>query len=64
MNALFLSQQRKAKLTFLGMGIGLGLTFLPALSVAAHHFSRRRGLVMGIMTSGRPGLDLLLHPHP
>ncbi|KAJ7119481.1 major facilitator superfamily domain-containing protein [Mycena epipterygia] len=35
-----------------GMGIGLGLTFLPALSVAAHHFSRRRGLVMGIMTSG------------
>ncbi|KAJ7725903.1 major facilitator superfamily domain-containing protein [Mycena metata] len=35
-----------------GMGIGLGLTFLPALAVTAHHFSRRRGLAMGIMTSG------------
>ncbi|KAJ7280356.1 major facilitator superfamily domain-containing protein [Mycena rebaudengoi] len=35
-----------------GLGIGLGLTFLPALSVAAHHFSRRRGLAMGIMTCG------------
>ncbi|KAJ7034713.1 major facilitator superfamily domain-containing protein [Mycena alexandri] len=34
------------------MGIGLGLTFLPALAVAAHHFSQRRGLAMGIMTSG------------
>ncbi|KAJ7475200.1 major facilitator superfamily domain-containing protein [Mycena galericulata] len=35
-----------------GLGIGLGLTFLPALSVAAHHFTRRRGLVIGLMTSG------------
>ncbi|KAJ6482133.1 major facilitator superfamily domain-containing protein [Mycena vitilis] len=35
-----------------GMGIGQGLTFLPALGVAAHHFSRRRGLAIGIMTSG------------
>ncbi|KAJ7730873.1 major facilitator superfamily domain-containing protein [Mycena maculata] len=35
-----------------GLGVGLGLTFLPALGVAAHHFSRRRGLAIGIMTSG------------
>ncbi|KAJ7902706.1 MFS general substrate transporter [Mycena olivaceomarginata] len=35
-----------------GLGIGLGLTFLPALGVAAHYFSRRRGLAIGIMTLG------------
>ncbi|KAF8170723.1 major facilitator superfamily domain-containing protein [Mycena galopus ATCC 62051] len=35
-----------------GLGIGLGLTFLPALGVAAHHFSQRRGLAIGIMTTG------------
>ncbi|KAJ7640157.1 major facilitator superfamily domain-containing protein [Mycena rosella] len=40
------------KLTPLGLGIGLGLTFLPALGIAAHHFSRRRGLALGIITSG------------
>ncbi|KAJ7186746.1 major facilitator superfamily domain-containing protein [Mycena filopes] len=50
------AQPRKTESVFLtqgvGMGFGLGLTFLPALGVAAHHFSRRRGLAMGIMTSG------------
>jgi len=35
-----------------GMGLGLALTFLPALSVVAHHFSHRRGLAIGIITSG------------
>ncbi|KAF9458094.1 major facilitator superfamily domain-containing protein [Collybia nuda] len=35
-----------------GMGLGLAMTFLPALSVIAHHFSRRRGFAIGIMTSG------------
>lgn len=35
-----------------GLGLGLGLTFLPALGAAAHHFTRRRGLAIGIMTSG------------
>ncbi|KAJ7629386.1 major facilitator superfamily domain-containing protein [Mycena polygramma] len=46
--------QVHVKLTFaiLGMGVGQGLTFLPALGVAAHHFSRRRGMAIGIMTSG------------
>ncbi|KAJ7471822.1 major facilitator superfamily domain-containing protein [Mycena latifolia] len=35
-----------------GLGVGLGLTFLPALGAAAHHFTRRRGLAIGLMTSG------------
>ncbi|KAG6825739.1 hypothetical protein H0H92_002611 [Tricholoma furcatifolium] len=35
-----------------GMGLGLAATFLPALTVVAHHFSHRRGFAIGIMTSG------------
>ncbi|KAG6850363.1 hypothetical protein H0H93_014317 [Arthromyces matolae] len=35
-----------------GMGLGLAMTFLPALTVVAHHFNRRRGFAIGIMTSG------------
>lgn len=34
------------------MGLGLAMTFLPILSVITHHFSRRRGFAIGIMTSG------------
>ncbi|TFK68912.1 MFS general substrate transporter [Pluteus cervinus] len=35
-----------------GMGLGQAMTFLPAVSVLAHHFSRRRGFAMGVMLSG------------
>ncbi|KAJ3782744.1 MFS general substrate transporter [Lentinula aff. detonsa] len=35
-----------------GMGIGMGIIFLPTLSVTAHYFKRKRGLVMGIILSG------------
>jgi len=35
-----------------GMGIGMGIVFLPCLSVSAHYFKRRRGLAMGIILSG------------
>ncbi|KAJ6604009.1 major facilitator superfamily domain-containing protein [Mycena sp. CBHHK59/15] len=35
-----------------GMGIGLGLTFLPTISIVVHHFKRRRGLTSGIVLSG------------
>ncbi|GBE85712.1 Aspyridones efflux protein [Sparassis crispa] len=35
-----------------GMGIGLGLTFLPSLSIVSHHFRRRRALAVGIVVSG------------
>ncbi|KAF5376598.1 hypothetical protein D9757_009593 [Collybiopsis confluens] len=35
-----------------GMGIGMGILFLPTLSVTAHYFKRRRGLVMGILLTG------------
>ncbi|KAJ7436890.1 MFS general substrate transporter [Mycena galericulata] len=36
----------------LGMGIGLGLTFLPTVSIVVHHFKRRRGLASGIVLAG------------
>ncbi|KAJ6589398.1 MFS general substrate transporter [Mycena capillaripes] len=35
-----------------GMGIGMGLIFLPCISIPAHYFKRRRGLAMGIILSG------------
>ncbi|KAJ6549501.1 major facilitator superfamily domain-containing protein [Mycena sp. CBHHK59/15] len=35
-----------------GMGIGLGLTFVPTVSINTHHFKRRRGLAAGIGLSG------------
>ncbi|KAJ7512581.1 MFS general substrate transporter [Mycena galericulata] len=35
-----------------GMGIGMGVLFLPCLSISAHYFKRRRGLAMGILLSG------------
>ncbi|KAJ7126212.1 major facilitator superfamily domain-containing protein [Mycena epipterygia] len=36
----------------LGMGIGLGLTFVPAVSITSHHFAKRRSLATGIALSG------------
>ncbi|GLB42998.1 putative MFS general substrate transporter [Lyophyllum shimeji] len=35
-----------------GMGIGLAMTFLPVVTVVAHHFSRRRGFAIGILMTG------------
>ncbi|KAH9920355.1 major facilitator superfamily domain-containing protein [Fomitopsis serialis] len=35
-----------------GMGLGLGLTFLPSLSVVGHHFRTRRALAVGVAISG------------
>jgi MFS transporter, MCT family, solute carrier family 16 (monocarboxylic acid transporters), member 10 len=34
------------------MGIGVGLLFLPALTVLGHHFRRHRALAMGIASTG------------
>ncbi|KAK7044750.1 MFS general substrate transporter [Favolaschia claudopus] len=36
----------------LGMGIGLGLTFVPACGISSHHFAKRRALATGIVLSG------------
>lgn len=36
----------------IGLGIALGLVFLPSIGVISHHFARRRALAMGIVTSG------------
>ncbi|KAF7289331.1 MFS general substrate transporter [Mycena indigotica] len=35
-----------------GMGLGVGLIFLPSLSIVVHHFKRHRGLASGIIMSG------------
>ncbi|CCL98733.1 uncharacterized protein FIBRA_00738 [Fibroporia radiculosa] len=35
-----------------GMGIGLGMTFLPSLSIVSQHFKKRRALAIGIVVSG------------
>ncbi|KAJ7484289.1 hypothetical protein FB451DRAFT_1554853 [Mycena latifolia] len=35
-----------------GLGIGLGFTFLPALGAVEHPFARRCGLAIGLMTNG------------
>ncbi|KAG6837379.1 hypothetical protein H0H93_010537 [Arthromyces matolae] len=35
-----------------GMGIGLGLTFVPSLSILVMHFDRRKSLASGIALSG------------
>ncbi|KAJ1301772.1 hypothetical protein OPQ81_009001 [Rhizoctonia solani] len=36
----------------IGLGISLGLVFLPSIGVISHHFARRRSLAMGIVVSG------------
>ncbi|KAF9063526.1 major facilitator superfamily domain-containing protein [Rhodocollybia butyracea] len=35
-----------------GMGIGMGMVFLPSLSICSHYFRRRRAFAMGIVLSG------------
>lgn len=42
---LFLSQG-------VGMGIGAGLVYVPAVAVQAHHWSTRRAVAMGIVVTG------------
>lgn len=36
----------------LGMGIGAGLLYLPAVAIQAHHWRARRALAMGIVVTG------------
>lgn len=35
-----------------GMGLGLGLAFLPSLSIVSHHFRVHRALATGIVVTG------------
>lgn len=35
-----------------GMGIGMGLMFLPSLTVTSHYFRARRSLAMGVVIAG------------
>ena len=35
-----------------GIGIGSGMLLVPAYSIQAHHFRRRRTLAMGVVSSG------------
>ncbi|KAI0824487.1 MFS general substrate transporter [Trametes gibbosa] len=36
----------------LGIGLGVGLLFLPSLSIVSHHFRHRRALATGLVVSG------------
>ncbi|KDN35743.1 MFS general substrate transporter [Tilletiaria anomala UBC 951] len=36
----------------IGMGAGLGLAYLPVSGVVSQHFNKRRGLAMGVITTG------------
>jgi len=36
-----------------GMGIGMGLMFLPALTITSHYFQKRRSIAMGCVIAGR-----------
>ncbi|KAG6876202.1 hypothetical protein C0992_000496 [Termitomyces sp. T32_za158] len=35
-----------------GMGIGMGLMFIPSLQVISHYFRKRRSVAMGIVITG------------
>lgn len=36
----------------IGAGIGMGLMFVPAISVTAHYFRKKRSLAMGLVIAG------------
>jgi len=42
-------------------GFGMGLSYAPSIAVVSQHFSRRRTLVMSLVTSGAP-LGSMIHP--
>lgn len=35
-----------------GLGIGAGLLYVPALAVQAHHWRKRRAFAMGVVVTG------------
>ncbi|KAL5492850.1 hypothetical protein ACEPAI_4298 [Sanghuangporus weigelae] len=45
----------------IGLGFAIGSTYVPALGVVAHHFARRRSLVMGIVASAS-SVGGIVHP--
>lgn len=45
----------------IGMGTGMGILFLPSLSVSAHYFRRKRGITMGIILTGS-SVGAVLYP--
>lgn len=36
----------------LGIGIGAGMLYVPAMAIQAHHWRARRALAMGIVVAG------------
>ncbi|CAL1704013.1 unnamed protein product [Somion occarium] len=45
----------------LGVGIALGMTYIPSLSVVAHYFSKKRAIAMGFVAAGS-SLGATIHP--
>ncbi|EGN91613.1 hypothetical protein SERLA73DRAFT_118356 [Serpula lacrymans var. lacrymans S7.3] len=62
---LSLSNPNQYYQTFLaqgiGMGLGMGLLFLPAISVTSHYFRRRRSAAMGVVLAGS-SLGAVIYP--
>lgn len=48
----------------LGIGLGIGLLFLPALSISSQYFLRRRAFAIGIVSAGSSigGMSLIFPP--
>jgi MFS family permease len=42
------------------MGIGVGLVFVPTATIVTRHFTRNRGLAIGIAMSGGPFGGMIL----
>ncbi|EJD00252.1 MFS general substrate transporter [Fomitiporia mediterranea MF3/22] len=45
----------------LGLGIAMGMTYIPTMGVIAHHFQRRRTIALGIVASGT-SVGGIVHP--
>ncbi|KAF8841531.1 MFS general substrate transporter [Paxillus ammoniavirescens] len=62
---LSLAQPHKYYQVFLaqgiGMGVGMGLLFLPAISITSHYFRRRRTAAMGVVLAGS-SLGAVIYP--
>jgi MCP family monocarboxylic acid transporter-like MFS transporter 10 len=45
----------------IGLGLAIGITYVPSVSVISHYFLRKRALALGIATTGA-ALGGLIHP--
>lgn len=46
-----------------GVGIGMGLIFLPSLSIASHYFRAKRSIAMGVVIAGKEAIQSIPLPY-